>query len=291
MSSTIPSLYESLKEFMPWYIIMAISVEYLLIVRLQGRIDKKEYKINILTGIVVVITQSILQIILLNQFNPWLYEKRLIHFDILVVEFLVCILLYTFLQYFTHLLSHKVRLFWCLHEVHHSSKEITISSGLRNSVFDIMSTDVFYLLIPWLGIHPMIYFIVYTFAKIWGTFIHISEHLVSDIPWMNRWIVDPKTHHLHHARNPIYIDKNFCETIVIYDKFFGTYVRQTEAPIYGSSHNPSPTGFWNVQLNEFKLLYHDLQNSRGIIEALNYIFRPPGWQPTENKSVTIQHLE
>ncbi|MBL7829868.1 MAG: sterol desaturase family protein [Saprospiraceae bacterium] len=123
------------------------------------------------------------------------------------------------------------------------------------------------------------HFIVYSFAKIWSTFIHINENIVYEIPILNRILMDPKSHHLHHARNAIYIDKNFCETFILYDVLFKTYVKQTENPIYGSFNNPIPKGFWDVQLNEFRLLKKDIKESKSLLETIKFIFYPPGWKP------------
>lgn len=276
---------------MPAYILFMVSFEFVLLNWFYKGANYSEYRINILSGIVVVITQSLLQIMLLNKLNPWVFQFRIFEWDNVAISFIVCFVLYTFLQYFTHMLSHKIRLFWCLHEVHHSSIDLNISSGLRNSIFDIISTDIFYLLIPLCGIHPVVYIITYSLAKVWGTFIHINENIVSEIPILNKIIVDPKTHHLHHARNPVYLDKNYCETILIYDKLFKTYVQETEKPIYGSSNNPSPTGFWNVQLNEFRLLGKDIKNSRSISEALKFTFYPPGWLPKYEKEAFSKKSE
>ena len=280
MPQYIHSVYNSLKAFMPYYIVSFIAIELLILKIIKVYINRSEYIINIFSGIIIVITQSLFQLLLLKKINPWLFERRFFTIDNYALSLGLCFIVYSFLQYFTHFLSHKVRLFWCLHEVHHSSIDITIASGIRNSIFDIISTDIFYFIIPLLGFDPMIYFIVYTSSKIWGTFIHINHHLVNELPIVNTIIVDPKTHHLHHARNKIYIDKNFCETITLYDKLFGTFAKETESPVYGSSNNPKPSGFWNVQTNEFKLLLQDVKGAKTRLNAIKYICYPPGWKET-----------
>ncbi|MGI9191836.1 MAG: sterol desaturase family protein [Chitinophagaceae bacterium] len=279
MPQYVHTIYDSLKAFMPYYVVSFIAIELLILKIIKAYINRSEYIINIISGVIIVVTQSLFQLLLLKQINPWLYEHRFINIPNYTLAFILCFIVYSFLQYFTHFLSHKVRVFWCLHEVHHSSTDITIASGIRNSIFDLISTDVFYFIIPLLGFEPMIYFIVYTTSKIWGTFIHINHHLVNELPLINAIIVDPKTHHLHHARNKMYIDKNFCETITLYDKLFGTFARETETPVYGSSNNPNPSGFWNVHTNEFKLLFRDVKTATSTWNALKYIFYPPGWQP------------
>ena len=43
----------------------------------------------------------------------------------------------------------------------------------------------------------------------------------------------PSHHRAHHGRNPRYIDKNYGGTLIVFDRLFGTFVPETEAPDYG----------------------------------------------------------
>lgn len=196
--------------------------------------------------------------------------------------------LYSFFQYFTHFISHKIRIFWCLHEVHHSSTQLNGTAGIRNSIFDLISTEILYLFIPFLGVPPIVYLIIYSISKAWGSFIHINEKTVSNIPILNKFIVDPAIHQVHHAQNLIYLDKNYSEVTPIYDKLFGTFQPKTEPIIYGASNHPPNLGFWDTHLFEFRNLKNDIKSVDLWKHKLLYLIKPPGWSPEGNNNTVKQ---
>lgn len=270
------ALYQSLKQFMPVYVISFITLEFIYNLYNNKRFLAREVSINVLSGLLVIITQAVLQYVLLARLNPYLYTQRLIDLPPGWYQFALCFFLYTFLQYCSHYLSHKVRFFWCLHEVHHSALHMNTSTGVRNSIFDVISTDALYLLIPLLGVEPPVFLITYSLLKIWGTFIHINEDLVSKIPLVNWIMIDPSAHHVHHARNPEYIDKNYGEFVNVYDKLFGTFVTEEAKPVYGSiGHDPK--GFWDVQLYAFRQLFAEMRAAKTLREKLLLALMPPEW--------------
>ena len=44
----------------------------------------------------------------------------------------------------------------------------------------------------------------------------------------------PSNHRAHHGSNEKYIDKNFGGVLIIFDRWFGTYVSEDEAVTYGA---------------------------------------------------------
>lgn len=279
MEIDFQGIYDQLRNIIPIYIAIFLSLEFIFHYFISKTLNLAEAKLNILSGIVVLVTQVLLQSYFLSGLYPMLYKHHLFDFGNGVMVIIYGFLIYTFLQYITHYLSHKIRIFWCLHEVHHSATQMNSTAGIRNSIFDIISTDVFYLLIPLFGIPPIVHLVIYSISKAWGNFIHINEKIISKIPYLNLILVDPATHHLHHARNDIYVDRNFCEVTPIYDKMFGTFVFETELPIYGSANHISPTGFWDIHLYEFRRLFKDIKRTKSLRQKLLYIIMPPNWEP------------
>ena len=55
-------------------------------------------------------------------------------------------------------------------------------------------------------------------------------------------MVTPSHHRVHHAKNKKYIDKNYGGTLIIWDKLFGTFEEEIEIPIYGIT---TPLRSWN----------------------------------------------
>ena len=53
--------------------------------------------------------------------------------------------------------------------------------------------------------------------------------LINKMWILDRIIVTPSNHRVHHAMNPEYIDKNFGQILIIWDYLFGTYQKELEA--------------------------------------------------------------
>ncbi|HSG52163.1 MAG TPA: sterol desaturase family protein, partial [Rheinheimera sp.] len=74
------------------------------------------------------------------------------------------------------------------------------------------------------------------------------------------WIFNTPSHHrVHHACNPMYIDKNFAGVLIVWDRLFGTFVaeRDDEHCRYGitddfNSDNPLTITFyeWRKMLTD-----------------------------------------
>ena len=64
---------------------------------------------------------------------------------------------------------------------------------------------------------------------------------------------------MHHACNPLYIDKNYAGVLVIWDRMFGTFMPESERPTYGiakpvESYNP-----FYLNFHEWKDIVSDLK--------------------------------
>jgi sterol desaturase/sphingolipid hydroxylase (fatty acid hydroxylase superfamily) len=267
-----------------------MALEFGILIASNKKLLIKETKINLISGLIAIATQYLLKTFMLKDIYPILYKNRILDITNGTLSFVYCFFLFTFIHYIAHYLNHKIRIFWCLHEVHHSATEINSSAGIRSSIFDVISTDALYLLIPIIGIPPVVFFIVYAFAKIWGNFIHISKQIIFRIPLLNYVLVDPAAHHVHHAKNLIYLDKNFGEFVPWYDQLLRTYIRPTETPIYGTISRKNTSSFWDIQLGEFRKLVNDIKSTSCIAHKIGYIFMPPGWKPGDN-SHTVKFLQ
>ena len=151
--------------------------------------------------------------------------------------------------YVEHRCSHRIRVLWASHSVHHSTDRMVVSAAFRLSWTPILSgVFLFYLPIVWIGYDPLWVFGTVSASLTYQFFIHTE--LVKRVGWLEWLINTPSAHRVHHASNPEYIDKNFGGVLMIWDHLFGTY--QAESPDikirYGLSHpRSSPTNprRWN----------------------------------------------
>ncbi len=268
------------KLLLPYFFIALLVLEAIYFLVRLHKYKKSETFINLLTGVISILAQSILKIFFFTNIYPKVYSHRIFDIPLGWHQVFITLFIYTFLQWFIHLLAHKVRFFWCLHEVHHSATQMNVTTGLRTSIFDLVSLEMMYLLIPLFGFHYIFYFFFYSINKFWGSFIHLNEKLVGNIPILKYILVTPAGHHLHHARNIPYLDKNYGELVPWFDYLFKTYQKEAIEKIeYGTLKIIKEIGFWESQTHEFKSLWSDMKSTNNYFHKLFYVFMPPGWEP------------
>ena len=194
-------------------------------------------------------------------------------------------IVWEFSHFIYHYLAHKVRLFWCLHSTHHAPESMNLSVSYAHFFLEAPYADVIRTSICILaGVNPPLLFLIMFIDGTWGTFIHVGENIMKDARMgiLNRIILTPSHHRVHHARNPLYMDTNFCNLLNIWDKLFGTLQHeQPELPIqYGITRKVNANSFWDVYFGEIVLLMIDIKNAPGIKNKFLYIFMPPGWSHT-----------
>ena len=268
---------DHLSIYLAIYIAALVIGETIFSFILFKKTYKKELLVNLVTGAVSIFTVGFFKTYIFSYLFLKAYEWRWFEIGIHWYTWVIGFFAYTFYDYFTHVLYHRVRLFWCFHSVHHSVQHMNSSAGFRASVLDVFSLNIFLLLLPLCGIHPLVYFIIYSIHKFWGMFIHVNERFVNKIGLLEYLLVSPSNHHLHHASNAAYIDKNYGEFVPWYDMLFGTYVQEKEKPRYGTVSVQKELGFWESQLFEFRRLGADLKTTDSFAIKLKYIFYPPGW--------------
>ncbi|GAO41302.1 sterol desaturase family protein [Flavihumibacter petaseus] len=192
-----------------------------------------------------------------------------------------------------HFLGHKVRLFWCLHSTHHAPETMNMSVTyahffLEAPYADFIRTTICVLL----GVNaPLLFFIMFIDGT-WGSFIHVGESVMKDgrMGKLKHLILTPSHHRVHHARNPIYMDTNFCNLLNIWDRLFGTFQQEDKQyPMeYGITRKMNPRNFWDVYFGEFRELGRDVIAAPGLKNKVLYMIMPPGWSHTgDHKTATV----
>ena len=101
--------------------------------------------------------------------------------------------------------------------------------------------------------------------------------------WLEKIIVTPSLHRVHHAINKEYIDKNFSQIFIIWDKLFGTFQEELPGltPVYGITR---PVRTWNpVKINFIYLwlLLKDAWHTKKWKDKLRIWLMPTGWRPAD----------
>jgi hypothetical protein len=140
-----------------------------------------------------------------------------------------------------------------------------------------------------LGVNPAMVLIILVIDGTWGTFIHAGERSFKNGRFgiLQHLLITPSHHRVHHAKNPLYIDTNFCVLIPFWDWLFGTLQSERkEVKIeYGITRELDVTNFLDFYFGECILLFKDVRNAKGLKNKLLYIFMPPGWRPESQEKM------
>lgn len=192
---------------------------------------------------------------------------------------LLCFVGVDFFYYWAHRMSHEVNLFWLGHVVHHQSEEYNLSVALRQSSLQKIFTFYFYFPLAILGFHPGWFVLAGAYNLLYQFWIHTE--VVGKLGWFEYIFNTPSHHRVHHGRNPKYIDKNHAGTLIIWDRMFGTFQEEEEAPAYGIT---KPVQTWDpvrANVKPFQDLWQQMKKVHGLKNKLKLAFMPPGWYPEE----------
>ncbi|MDR0792089.1 MAG: sterol desaturase family protein [Chitinophagaceae bacterium] len=192
-----------------------------------------------------------------------------------------------FSHFIYHYLGHKVRLFWCLHSTHHALDYMNLSVTyahffLEGPYADFIRTSICILL----GVNPPLLAFIMFIDGTWGAFIHVGDNLMKNakMGFMEKFLLTPSHHRVHHAKNYLYMDTNFCNLLNIWDRVFRTYQleQKEEEIVYGITRPVNQNSFVDIYFGEFICLGKDIWKAPGITNKILYIFMPPGWSHEGN---------
>lgn len=192
----------------------------------------------------------------------------------------LALLLYDFFYYWNHRLGHEVSLLWGAHSIHHSSEYYNLSTALRQSATGVLFSWVFYLPMALLGVPPTMLVIVGLVDLLYQYWVHTE--LIGRLGWIDRVLVTPSNHRVHHGQNDYCIDKNYGGILVIWDRLFGTFTeeRPDEKIVYGVRkplHSLNP--LWANTMH-YADLWQQAHAAQGWGQKLKTIWGRPGGEKT-----------
>ncbi len=198
------------------------------------------------------------------------------------ITYAVAFIALDFAGYWVHRIAHEYNLFWNNHIIHHSSEEFNLACALRQSISSIVKIFAIFLLpAAFLGVPQEVIAIVaplHLFAQFWYHTQHIGR-----MGFLEKIIVTPSHHRVHHAINREYLDKNYGQIFIFWDKLFGTYQEEMPEvpPVYGVTR---PVQTWNpIKINfmHLWLLMKDAWRAQSWEDKLKIWFMPLGWRPAD----------
>lgn len=210
----------------------------------------------------------------------WSYEHlRLFTLPASALTVVVTFLLVDLLYYWFHRLSHQVNFLWAAHIVHHQSEDYNLSVALRQSWWQGLFSFWFYIPIAILGVDPVTIVTVAAFVTLYQFWIHTEA--LGRLGPLEHILNTPSHHRVHHGSDPKYIDRNHAGTLIIWDKLFGTFQQEEEAPVYGIT---TPLASWDpvhANFHYWSDLLRWAARTQRWSDRIRLFLKPPGWLPAE----------
>lgn len=161
---------------------------------------------------------------------------------------LVLFLVDDFLRWAIHYVMHKVPELWEYHKVHHSAEALNFATaerfhpvetiitsfgvalgmGLVNGIFIALWGGK---LTPFTVASANVFLIGFNVA---GGVLRHAPVWVSFGPKVERWVISPAMHQIHHSDNPKHFDSNMGSSLAIWDRMFKTlYLARDASEVKG----------------------------------------------------------
>lgn len=141
-----------------------------------------------------------------------------------------------FLRWLVHFTFHRVPELWEFHKVHHSAEVLNFATAERHHPVEVLITAAVLttaygivngVFIALFGEHVTVTTVaganVFLFAfNLAGGALRHSPFWISFGPSVERWVISPAMHQIHHSDKPEHFDRNMGGSLAVWDRMFGT---------------------------------------------------------------------
>jgi sterol desaturase/sphingolipid hydroxylase (fatty acid hydroxylase superfamily) len=149
--------------------------------------------------------------------------------------------------------------------------------ALRASVTQRFCSFLFFWPLALIGFQPLH---IYMMAGIhlFIAFLHHTE-FIGKLGWFEKYFTTPSHHRVHHGVNFQYLDKNFGEFLIIWDKIFGSFAEEKEKVVYGIYDHPKSWNPVRINFHFFIVLWKYAMATPRLWDKIRVWFMPAGWRP------------
>lgn len=184
------------------------------------------------------------------------------------------LILADFVWYWYHRLGHQINIFWAAHIVHHHSEEFNFTAATRITTIQAFIRTPFWCFLPLLGFHPNQVMVILVVHGAYSFFTHTQ--VVNAPKWLEKVFITPSLHGIHHASNEKYLDKNFGDVFVFWDKLFRTFMQEEEKPFYGITHPLNRSSFLWQHFHYYFEIFEAVKRETSFKNKLKIVFGNPG---------------
>ncbi len=208
----------------------------------------------------------------------WAFQYRLFEIPWVWWAWIACFALDDLAYYWIHRAGHRIRWMWASHVNHHSSQHYNLSTALRQTWTGTIALGfLFRVPLVLIGFPPAMIAFCIGLNLIYQFWFH-TEAIDKCPRWFEAVFNTPSHHRVHHATNPIYLDRNYAGVFIVWDRLFGTFQPELadEKIHYGIVKQLGSFNLLWVAFHEWIGIARDVWNAPWG-SKLGYVWRPPGW--------------
>ncbi|MGF1455140.1 MAG: sterol desaturase family protein [Alphaproteobacteria bacterium] len=133
-------------------------------------------------------------------------------------------------SYGLHVLTHHVPVLWRFHAIHHSDRDVDLTTALRfHPVELVFQLGWKVLVIVAVGIDPAAVILFEILFSSAGLVNHGNFRLPAPVDRLLRLaLITPDVHRIHHSADPQEMNRNYGFCLSIWDRIFGTFKAQPD---------------------------------------------------------------
>jgi len=161
-----------------------------------------------------------------------------------IIEIILGVILLDLAIFGQHVASHKIPILWRIHKVHHTDRDIDVTTGVRFHPAEIIISMAYKLLcVVVIGPAAVAVIIFEILLNGSAMFNHANFHLPRSLDHIIRlFVVTPDMHRVHHSVINRETDSNYGFFLTLWDRLFRTYRAQ---PVNG--HDDMTIGLTDYQ--------------------------------------------
>lgn len=264
------------------YLLLMLWERSLTRARDKTAYDTKDALCSVAIGIFGVISQFTISLLIpLSVYSFFFDELRFFTIENKGISIITAFFIHDFMHYWIHRLGHRIGLLWSFHAIHHSSNAFNHTTALRLFPADGRLKIMGGVLAAFLGVSPEVFLAVALLKSVYSVWTHASY--VEDLGLLENVLVTPQSHRVHHARQEAYLDKNFGQVLIIWDRLFGTHQAYQGPPIAGlvsPVHDNNPI---TAQFVGIAQLIEKLNSTTRWQNRVLYLLKPPSWAHDDSR--------
>ncbi|KAG7308003.1 hypothetical protein JYU34_006632 [Plutella xylostella] len=199
-----------------------------------------------------------------------------------------------FCYYWMHRACHEVHILWAQHQVHHTSEDFNMGVGIRQSILQGWCGFVFYLPLA-VAIPPAQFIMHHQFSYLYMFWIHTES--IKSLGPLEYVLNTPSHHRVHHGSNKYCLDVNYGGVLIVWDRLFGTFKKETEEMdiVYGLIYNQPSFNPFYLQIFYTGYVVEKFRSFSNWWDRFRAVFWGPSWEPgtprlgDEDLKVEVEH--